>query len=130
MSNSRAVEILEKAADLLESGTLRWSQNSSYLLCTEQGNEGCAMGAVYLAADCAELMQREDAKIWALDFQNPQNRDAVDLAERRLREKLGPEPGDKLNRLATVETWNDDEGRTLGDVVDLLKTVAKEAASE
>ncbi len=130
MSNSRVVEILEKAADLLESGTLRWSQNSGYLHCTEEGNEGCAMGAVYLAANCAELVTCEDTTLWALDFRDEQARDAVDLAETRLRDKLGPEPGDKWNRRCTIEAWNDEEDRTLGEVVDLLKTVAKEAASE
>lgn len=129
MSNSRVVEILEKAADLLESGTLRWSQNSGYFHCTEQGNEGCAMGAVYLAADCAELVGEVD-KIWTLDFSNERDRMAVDLAETRLRDKLGPDPSDRLSRRFTVEAWNDDKDRTLGEVVDLFKTVAKEVASE
>lgn len=122
MNSDRAAEILEKAADLLESGNMGWSQNRRYLTCTRDGGtKGCAMGAVYMAADCAELRQYEDGRFsWVLNFRGGKILD-VDLAELLLKQKV---------QTATVEEWNDHKDRTLGEVVDLLKGVAKDARNE
>lgn len=120
--DSRVPEILEKAADLLESGQVQWTQDDGYV----QGNEdgyirACALGAVYLAGEVVEKRQTADGI--DLIVGNMWSDHPCVVVEDLLRKRV---PLHSNGNYGTVESWNDDSQRRLSEVVDLMKATAKD----
>lgn len=111
-------EILEKAADLLESGKLRWTQANGYMDGSGDDLGACAMGAVYYVAGCIEQGPQQN---W--NFLGTAQHNAAWEAEQAFRVQL---PLQENGLHEVVESWNDDPERTLSEVVDTMKLAAKD----
>lgn len=110
-------EILEKAADLLESGEAVWTQEDGYFDRLDDGRLACCMmGAVYWVE--GTLANGESFIHFTVEEIPP----VAVKAESALKRHLG-----LLELDQNVETWNDAPGRTLPEVIDALKLAAKDA---
>jgi hypothetical protein len=98
-------DILEEVADLYESGEIGWTQHAFRRTRLAHPNSYCLIGSMR-----HRLLDAQ--KSYGLEYEF-----ALKYLHGYIREN-GHGPG--------VDDWNDMPGRTLDEVVDLLKTVAKD----
>jgi hypothetical protein len=104
-----AAQVLEKAADLLESGVLEWIQGEMHHADSAgQIVSVCAWGALrYVDGICVDHL--EEGQVLFLSK-------AYSLAYTALDQSLP----------ISLPTWNDTEGRTKEEVIEAMKNMAKD----
>lgn len=113
-------EVLEEAADLLESGRLDWVKGRLAAISSDrtQVTGVCAIGAlVYLTKGEDNLLP--DGIWWGIADKVEEQFDRVKDAVRGV---IGPSAGPGYRSIAD---WNNDPERVIGDVIDAFKVAAK-----
>jgi hypothetical protein len=137
VNNNEVADVLEKAADILESETVGWCQDNYYILDNSRVLSVCALGAVRAAIaidmglsieaivsnwDQGLVEQVVDGETYVSD--------AVRLHMDRVPVPEGYELAHEQDGWEGIHEFNDIPGQTREEVVELMKTIAKDLRNE